>query len=173
TGGFNGSTVVTSQFVKKNNAWVYSPDVEITLPAGRGIAISTLYYQTCVDWVAANVPDGSAYVSSYGNNEYYCGTSAYQGNVDLRASAAKTQYAGYADMTDEEVVALEKKRFELEVFPAALAIIHPDAAPTAKGIEPFFTIHFYYYTGTTEAATIVYQVTAPGKFEFISCTWND
>ncbi len=173
TGGFNGSTVVTAQFVKKNNAWVYSPDVEITLPAGRGIAISTLYYQTCVDWIAANVPDGSAYVTSYGNNEYYCGTSAYQGNVDLRASAAKTQYPGYDSMTDDEVVALEKKRFELEVFPAALAIIHPDAAPTAKGIEPFYTIHFFYYTGTTEPATIIYQVTAPGVFTFISCTWND
>lgn len=174
TGGFNGTTVVTSQFVKKNGTWVYSPDVEITLPAGRGVAISTLYYQTCVDWVAANVPDGSAYVSSYGNNEYYCGTSAYQGNVDLRASAAKTQYPGYDSMTDEEVIALEKERFEKEVFPAALAILHPDAAPTAKGVEPFFTIHFYYYTGTaTEAATIVYQVKAPATFTFVSCTWND
>lgn len=50
TGGFNGSTVMTAQFVKKNNKWEYSPDVVITLPAGRGIEISTLYYQTCVDW---------------------------------------------------------------------------------------------------------------------------
>lgn len=174
TGGFNGTTVVTSQFVKKDGTWVYSPDVEITLPAGRGVAISTLYFQTCVDWVLANVPDGAAYVSSYGNNEYYCGTSAYQGNIDLRASAAKTQYAGYDSMTDEEVIALEKSRFEKEVFPAALAILHPDAAPTAKGVEPFFTIHFYYYTGAaTEPATIVYQVKAPGQFTFISCTWND
>lgn len=172
TGGFDGATVVTSQFVKKNNVWVYSPDVEITLPAGRGIEISTLYFQTCVDWVKNNVPDGAAYVSSYGNNEYYCGTSAYQGNVDLRPSAAKTQYAGYASMTDDEVVALEKKRFETEVFPAALAILHPDAAPTPKGVQPFYTIHFYYYDGTTTAATIVYQVTAPATFTFVSCTWN-
>ncbi|MDE6051536.1 MAG: hypothetical protein K2G08_07600, partial [Paramuribaculum sp.] len=174
TGGFNGTTVVTAQFVKKAGAWVYSPDVEITLPAGRGVAISTLYYQTCVDWVAANVPDGSAYVSSYGNNEYYCGTSAYQGNVDLRASAAKTQYPGYDSMTDDEVIALEKERFEKEVFPAALAIIHPDAAPTSKGVEPFYTIHFFYYTGSaTLPATIIYQVTAPGVFTFQSCTWNE
>ncbi|MBD5422337.1 MAG: hypothetical protein HDR49_04830 [Bacteroides sp.] len=174
TGGFNGTTVVTAQFVKKAGTWVYSPDVEITLPAGRGVAISTLYYQTCVDWVAANVPDGSAYVSSYGNNEYYCGTSAYQGNVDLRASAAKTQYPGYDSMTDDEVIALEKERFEKEVFPAALAIIHPDAAPTSKGVEPFYTIHFFYYTGSaTLPATIIYQVTAPGVFTFQSCTWNE
>lgn len=174
TGGFNGSTVVTSQFVKKNNKWEYSPDVTITLPAGRGVEISTLYYQTCVDWVAQNVPDGSAYVSSYGNNEYYCGTSAYQGNVDLRPSAAKTQYAGYASMTDDEVVALEKERFEKEVLPAALAILHPDAAPTPKGIEPTYTINFFYYTGSaTLPATVEYKVVAQATFQYQSCTWND
>ena len=173
TGGFNGTTVATAQFVKAAGEWVYSPDVTITLPAGKGIEISTLYYQTCVDWVAQNVENGAAYVSSYGNNEYYCGTSAYQGNVDLRPSAAKTQYAGYADMTDDEVVALEKTRFESEVFPAALAILHPDAAPTASGIIPVYTINFFYYDGVTKPATIIYHVTAPGKFEFQSCTWND
>lgn len=173
TGGFNGTTVMTAQFVKTGGKWEYSPNVTITLPAGKGIEISTLYYQTCVDWVAANVENGPAYVSSYGNNEYYCGTSAYQGNVDLRPSAAKTQYAGYADMADEEVVALEKTRFESEVFPAALAILHPDAAPTASGIIPVYTINFYYYDGTTHAATIIYEVTAPATFEFQSCTWND
>lgn len=173
TGGFNGTTVATAQFVKAANKWQYSPDVTITLPAGKGIEISTLYYQTCVDWVAKNVENGAAYVSSYGNNEYYCGTSAYQGNVDLRPSAAKTQYAGYADMTDDEVVALEKTRFESEVFPAALAILHPEAAPTASGIIPVYTINFFYYDGVTKPATIIYHVTAPGKFEFQSCTWND
>lgn len=173
TGGFNGANYVTSQFVKKDGKWNYSPDVEITLPAGRGIEISTLYFQTCVDWVKNNVPDGAAYVTSYGNNEYYCGTSAYQGNVDLRPTAAKAQYAGYDSMTDEEVVALMKKRFDEEVMPAALAIIHPDAAPTPKGIEPEYTINFYYYDGTTKPATALYKVTGVGQFKFISCTWND
>lgn len=168
----NGVTTETAQFVRNGGKWMYDPNVTITLPAGRGIEISTLYYQTCVDWVKNNVPDGAAYVSSYGNNEYYCGTSAYQGNVDLRASAAKTQYAGYADMTDEEVVALEKKRFETEVFPAALAILHPDAAPVS-GLTVNYTINFYYYDGTTKPATIVYEVTAPATFTFVSCTWND
>ncbi|MDE6557248.1 MAG: hypothetical protein K2K55_09850, partial [Duncaniella sp.] len=123
-----GNVIVlqTLQFVKSKGKWNYDPSVTVTLPAGRGIAISTLYYQTCVDWVKANVPDGAAYVSSYGNNEYYCGTSAYQGNVDLRPTAAKTQYPGYDSMSDDEVVALEKKRFETEVMPAALGILHPD-----------------------------------------------
>lgn len=169
----NGIVTETSQFVKKSGKWLYSPDVTINLPAGKGIAISTLYYQTCVDWIAANVTDGPSYVSSYGNNEYYCGTSAYQGNVDLRPSAARTQNsAAYESMTDDEIVALEKERFEKEVFPAALAILHADAAPV-NGINPVFTINFYYYTGTTQAATIIYNVTAPATFEFVSCTWNE
>lgn len=162
----------TLQFVKSNGKWNYDPSVVVTLPAGRGIAISTLYFQTCVDWVKNNVPDGAAYVSSYGNNEYYCGTSAYQGNVDLRPTAAKTQYPGYNDMTDAEVVALEKKRFETEVMPAALGILHPDMAPV-EGIEVTFTLNFYYYDGTTHNATAVFKCVAKGKFEYVSCTWND
>lgn len=168
----DGIVTETAQFVKNSGKWNYDPSVTITLPAGRGIEISTLYFQTCIDWVRANVPDGAAYVSSYGNNEYYCGTSAYQGNVDLRASAAKIQYAGYDSMSDEAVVALEKERFEKEVFPAALAILHPDAVPV-EGIEVLYTINFFYYTGTTQPATIVYEVTAPATFTFVSCTWNN
>lgn len=168
----DGIVTETAQFVKNAGKWNYDPSVTITLPAGRGIEISTLYFQTCVDWVRDNVPDGAAYVSSYGNNEYYCGTSAYQGNVDLRPSAAKTQYPGYDSMTDDEVVALEKERFEKEVFPAALAILHPDAVPV-DGIQVLYTINFSYYTGTTQGATIVYEVTAPATFTFVSCTWND
>lgn len=170
----DGVETVTSQFVKANGKWMYDPNVTIVLPAGRGIEISTLYFQTCVDWVKANVPDGSAYISSYGNNEYYCGTSAYQGNVDLRASAAKAQYAGYADMSDEAVVALEKERFESEVFPAALSILHPDAEPI-PGMQVLYTINFAAYEGVNPAPTydIVYEVVGKGKFQFVSCTWND
>lgn len=168
-----GVSTTTAQFVKKNGKWSYDPSVVITLPAGRNQPLSTLYFQTCVDWVKNNVPDGAAYVTSYGNNEYYCGTSAYQGNVDLRPLSAKGQYEGYASMTDDEVVALEKERFEKEVFPAALAILHPDAAPVAN-IDVTYTINFYYYTGTsTVPATIIYNVVGPAQFEFVSCTWNE
>lgn len=168
-----GVSTTTAQFVKKNGKWSYDPSVVITLPAGRNQPLSSLYFQTCVDWVKNNVPDGAAYVSSYGNNEYYCGTSAYQGNVDLRPLSAKAQYSGYASMSDDEVVALEKERFEKEVFPAALAILHPDAAPVAN-VDVTFTVNFSYYTGTsTVPATIIYNVVGPAQFEYVSCTWND
>ncbi|MCM1029534.1 MAG: hypothetical protein NC342_08125 [Pseudoflavonifractor sp.] len=169
----NGIVTETSQFVMTGGKWIYDPNVTITLPAGKGIEISTLYYQACVDWVAANIdkPTGATYVTSYGNNEYYTGASAYQGNVDLRASSARAQYAaGYEGMTDEEVVALMKKRFAEEVFPQALAAIHPDAAPI-PGVEVIYTINFSVYTGVTTAYTIRYRVSAPATFEFIDCDW--
>jgi hypothetical protein len=169
----NGIVTETSQFVMTGGKWIYDPNVTITLPAGRGVEISTLYYQTCVDWVSANIdkPTGATYVTSYGNNEYYCGTSAYQGNVDLRPASARAQYAaGYEGMTDEEVVATMKKRFAEEVFPAALGILHPDAAPI-DGVDVIYTINFSVYTGTTSAYTIKYRVAGPAKFEFIECDW--
>lgn len=117
------------------------------------------------------MPDGAAYVTSYGNNEYYCGTSAYQGNVDLRPSAAKAQYPGYDSMTDDQVVSLMKERFESEVMPAALHILHPDAVPVS-GVEVLYTINFVWYNGSSHDGTVVYKVTAPATFELVSADWD-
>ena len=152
------------------------------MPAGKGQELSTKYYQACVNWVYENIcvplgdtdiKSGKFYVSSYGNNEYYSGTSAYQGNVDLRPSAAKGQYpAEYQDMDDAAVVALEKTRFMNEVMPGALATLHADAVPVA-GIDVIYTINFYAYDGaSTTPYTARFRVTAPGKFEPIDCTWD-
>lgn len=169
----NGVQTVTNQFVKRDGVWQLDPSIELTLPAGRGQSFSAEFYQACVDWVKNNVPDGAAYITSYGNNDYYTGCSAYQNNIDLRASAAKDQYAGYKEMSDEEVVALEKKRFETEVCPGVLAQRYPEIAPVGD-FQPTVTIHFYTYNGsTTDPQTIVYKVTAKATFEFVSCTWND
>ncbi len=175
-----GVATETAQFVKSEGKWMYDPNVTITLPAGKGQELSTLYYQACTDWVFENIDkplgstdkkSGKFYVTSYGNNEYYSGTSAYQGNVDLRPSAARTQYpTEYADMADDAIVALMKARFANEVMPGALAMLHPDAAPV-PGLEVIYTINFAVYTGSTAEYTIRYEVTAPGKFEFIDCTW--
>ena len=151
----NGIVEETAQFVMTGGKWIYDPNVTITLPAGKGIEISTLYYQTCVDWVAANIdkPTGATYVTSYGNNEYYSGTSAYQGNVDVRASSARAQYAaGYEGMTDDEVVEAMKGRFLKEVLPAALGILNPDAN-TIPGVDVIYTVNFSVYNGTTTAYT--------------------
>ncbi len=169
----NGVTTESAQFVRTGGKWIYDPNVTITLPGGKGQELSTLYFQTCVDWVLNNIdkPTGATYVTSYGNNEYYSGTSAYQGNVDLRPSAARTQYAaGYEGMTDEEIVEAEKRRFETEVMPGALSILHPDA-DLVDGVDVYYTINFVAYTGISTDHTIRYKVTGRGQFEFVECDW--
>lgn len=171
---------VTDQFNKLNDKWVFDPSVVMTLPASKGDALSAAYYQACVDWVyekidvplgSTSIKSGIGYVTSYGNNEYYSGSSAYQNNVDLRAGSARAQYAkGYEGMTDEEVVELMKYRFCYEVFPAALSAMNPDAK-AIDGIDVTFTVNFSAYTGSTSEYTVVYKVVGPAKFEFQSCTW--
>ena len=171
----------TNQFVRSGGKWMYDPNVEITLPAGRNQEVSTRYFQACVDWVFnsickplgdTSITSGLFYVTKYGNNEYYSGASAYQGNVDLRASAARGQYpAGYEGLTDDQVVELLKKRFICEVFPAALAQLHPEAKPV-EGLTVHYTIHFSAYDGSaTTAYDVVYDVTGAAQFTPLSCTW--
>lgn len=170
----NGVRTVTNQFVRRDGQWQLDPSVEFTLPAGKGQPLSTEFYQACVDWVKANVEGGADYVTSYGNNDYYTGASAYQGNIDLRASSAVSQNpTAYAGMSDDEIVALMKQRFEMEVCPAVLSQFYPNMAPLGD-FQPTVTIHFYVYNGSsTQPQTIVYKTIAKGKFEFVSCTWND
>ena len=172
----------TNQFVRTGGKWMYDPNVTINLPAGKGQEMSTLYFQTCVDWVYENIcrplgdtdiKSGKFYISSYGNNEYYSGTSAYQGNIDLRPSAARSQYpAGYEGMSDDQIIELEKTRFMKEVMPGALSILHSDAKPI-EGITVLYTINFsaYYESKETIAYTAVFEVSGPGQFVPVSCTW--
>lgn len=177
----NGVVPETSQFVKANGKWMYDPNVTVVLPVIKGNATSSMYYQACVDWVyehidkplgSSSITSGKFYVTKYGNNEYYCGTSAYQNNVDLRAAKAKEQYPeGYADMTDDQILDHMKNRFVKEVMPGALATLHPEAAPVA-GMDVIYTITFGVYTGSNATYTVRYKVIDKAKFEFIDCTWD-
>lgn len=179
---YNFTEKTSSQFVKNAGHWIFDPTVTITLPAGRNQPLSTLYFQTTTNWVFdnickplgdTNIKSGLFYVTSYGNNEYYAGTSAYQGNVDHRVSAARAQYPkAYESMTDEEVVTVMKKRFMEEVMPGALSILHPDAKPL-EGLDVYYIINFAVYTGATTNYTAKFKVVAPGKFEPVSCTWDE
>ena len=163
---------VVDQFVKSNGAWVYDPSVVLELPAGKNQPVSSVYYQAMTDWVWENVDvpngmvKGQGYVTTYGNNEYYTGASAYQGNVDWRPSAAKNQYpAEYESMADADFVALLQKRF-VEVMGEVLASLNPDAK-MVDGVDVFYTINFGVYTGTAENWTVVYKLVADGKFEYV------
>lgn len=171
--------LVVEQFTNSADGWKFNPSVTLTLPAGRGQTFSATYYQACVDWVYENidVPLGSTgiksgigYVTTYGNNEYYSGTSAYQNNLDLRGDKARAQYPeGYEGMTDDEIVELEKKRFCTETFPGALSKLYPDAE-LVEGMDVLYTFTFSAYYGTeTLVYTGVWKVVGKGKFEFVSC----
>ncbi|MDE6810399.1 MAG: hypothetical protein K2J42_09985 [Muribaculaceae bacterium] len=176
-----------SQFVltKDTNGypkWIYDPSIYIDLPSGRNSS-SAPFYQACVDWVYNNVDvpefgstsitSGVGYVTSFGNNEYYAGTSAYQGNVDLRPTAAKGQTPSiYSKMSDDEIVSTMKKHFEENVMPAVLHEMYPDAQP-GNGVNQYYVISFVMYNGSSHDEVIRYLVTAPGTFEFVDCTWND
>lgn len=168
----DGVRSVTNQFVRRDGEWKLDPSIELTLPAGKNQPLSSWFFQACVNWVKENVPDGASFVTSYGNNDYYTGASAYQGNIDLRPGSARNQSSTYDDMTDDEIVALMKERFEKEVCPGVLATLYPNLAPVGD-FEPTVTILFFSYNGSsTTPGTIVCKAVAKGKFEFVSCDWD-
>ncbi len=166
----NGIIEQTDQFVKSNGKWVWDPSVTIILPPGKNQELSTLYYQACVDWVKDNVTDGAKYVTSYGNNEYYTGASAYQGNLDWRAAEARAQFAdGYAGMDDAQIVEAMKQH-TIEVFAKVLEVLNPDAK-VVSGVDVTYTIHVGVYQGTNISAPthkLVYKVVGNPEFEFVS-----
>ncbi len=185
---FNGSEwainrgATTAQFCKNNGYWFYNPSVVITLPYARNTDPSYTYYMACVQWVFDNIGkemggtslSDCPFIDYRGNAEFYSGASAYYGNVDVRAVTAKNNapegYTGYDNLSDDEIVALVKKRFCLETMRGALEAIHADAMPV-EGMEVTYTINFTAYTGAAEEQTVVYVISAPGKFKYQSCTW--
>lgn len=176
------------QFTKQRGNWVYNPSVVVTLPYSRNTDPSYTYFMACMNWVFDNVtkklyPDatpangsrpGPPFIDYRGNAEFYSGTSAYYGNVDVRAVTAKNNapegYTGYDGLTDDEIVMLVKKRFCVETMPGALSALHPDAAPV-DGMEVTYTINFTAYDGAPVETTVVYKVVGPAKFEYVSSTW--
>lgn len=178
---FKGIETETSQFVMADGKWMFDPNVTITLPYGKGQAYSATYYQACVDWVYehkcvplgdTSIKSGKFWVTSFGNNDYYCGASAYQNNIDLRAESAKNQYrAGFEGMTNKEIVHFMEDNFTNEVFPAVLGQFYPDAKPI-PGMTVIYTLNFYAYTGAkTYPCKAEFEVVAPGKFECVSAEW--
>lgn len=186
--------VVTDQFVRQGGKWVYNPSVVITLTPGKGQALSALYFQAVTDWVLENVDKpmgaekgGTYFVTSYGNNEYYTGCSAYQGNVDMRPGSARSQYGGesyqgqelveagvafagdgYTDMNDGAVVELMTKRLQY-VMGKVLTQLHADAKPV-EGIDVTYTINLGVYEGFNLSSCthqLIYKVVGPAEFEFV------
>lgn len=174
----NAIEIVTDQFVRANGVWVWDPSVVINLVPVRNDAFVMSYYQTATDWVWENIDKaqlgvttkGQGYVTSFGNNEYYTGCSAYYNNVDMRPSAAKSQYsAGYTGMSDNDIIALMKERLAV-VMGKVLEIKHPDAK-AIEGVNVTYTVNVGIFTGTTITGvnhSIVYKVVGNGQFEHVS-----
>lgn len=178
-------TTVTNQFVKTNNVWVYDPSVTINLSPIRNDATIKAYYQAAVDWVWENIDQpagctakGQGYVTSYGNNDYYGGMSAYYTNIDMRPAKAREHVANstiesiknaYTEaMSDEEVTAKMTENLIRELI-GMLEKMHPEAI-TVDGVDVTYTINMPIYTGTNlteNTHTIKFRVVDAGKFEYI------
>lgn len=180
----NNIETLTDKFALNGKTWVYDPSVTLDFPRAGYPQASKDFYQACVNWVYENidVPEfgdngiksGKGYVTSYGNNEYYSGASAYQCEIDLRPAAAKEQCpTGWAGKDDEQIVADMKAHFEKQVCPAVLHELYPDQMP-GNGVDLYYYVNFIAYDGSdTVTETATYLVTAKGEYKYVSCTWND
>ena len=166
------------QFVRTNGQWTYNPSTLIELKAEKGNTTTTAYMQAGVDWVKENidaplgVAAGTGYVSKYGNNEVYSGLSAYYGNVDLRPSTARTQYAkGYENMTDDQIAAKMIEHLQ-ETLGGALARLNSEAEPVS-GLDVIYTLHFGVYDGSaTKTYEMKFKVVSKGKFEYVADSYK-
>lgn len=169
------------QFVRVNDVWAYDPSSTILLYPTKN-ATTVAYFQAGVDWVKNNidaklgVDAGKGYVTSYGNNEYYSGLSAYYGNVDIRASKAREQYpAGFEGLDDAQISALLEQHLQ-ETLAGALETLHPEVVPVT-GIDVIYTLRIGVYTGTSLAADqltheIKFQCTDKGKFTYVEGSYK-
>lgn len=174
----------SDKFTRGDKDWQFNPSVEMTLPYSRNTDPSYTYYMACKDWVFTNVtkklyPDaepangskpGPPFIDYRDNAEFYSGSSAFYGNVDVRASTAKSNapegYTGYDGLSDDEISALILKRFATESFPGALSILHGDAE-LVDGMEVTYTFTFTAYTSEgTQEYVVEYVLASKGKFDF-------
>lgn len=168
-------TVVTEQYALAENGWVFSPDVTITLVPGRN-AETNHYFQKLTDWVWENIDQkegvtekGKGYVTSYGNNDYYYGGSAYQNNFDFRPSAWKAQNEkAYGEMPDEDLTALMWERLP-EALLHMLECAYPDVQ--LEDVPVTYVLKFGVYgiegSSATKYYTARYKLTGKGEFTYV------
>lgn len=170
----------TSQFVRfDKNEWKFDPSVYLILAAGPNIAASSAFYQPITNWVWENIDkkelgftgekgkQGETYTTSYGNNDYYFGTSAHQNNVDMRLGKYREQYGkAYEDKTDEQLNKfLMEERWPVG-FRIGLEAAYPEVEPI-EGMDVFYTVNFVAYSGSNNTYEMKYKLVAKGSFEFI------
>lgn len=176
----NDKATSSSRFLKGSGSWFFDPSITLTLQYDKSDAFAKTFYQAATDWVWENVDvaelglstKGTGYVTSYGNNEYYTGSSAYYNNVDWRADKAISQYSdGYTGLTNDEVLAKMKENL-ITVYGKVLSQLYP-AATTIQDVDVYYTINFVAYyaeNGGSNAGhqwTVKYKVVGTGEFEYV------
>lgn len=133
------------QFLNDGTKWFYDPTVYFT-PVSAD-------YQLLVDWVYQNLD--RSYGSSYGNDEFYYGASAYYSNWDLRLSK-RTQYniPGFDTGTENEKIALTWQRLE-EGAAKLLSLKFPDAVSEISGFPVYYWIYLKVYQNDLKTVTYV------------------
>ncbi|MDD5816183.1 MAG: hypothetical protein PUD36_08085 [Bacteroidales bacterium] len=178
----------SDHFVKSASGWIYDPSITIDLPYDKSNEFAKNFYQTVVDWVWENVDkaqygaskQGEAFVTSYGNNEYYTGCSAFYNNVDWRPAKAREKFAdGLLDadgnaLSDDECLAFMQQNF-IDVLGYVMPTLYPDAEPLADpSVELFYHITFVVWYdpafGSNNAAhnfKVSFKVVGKGQFEYV------
>ena len=173
----------TIQFTFSDGVWAFNPSTLLLLPAERGNAEVSAFYQSIVDWVWENIDKKElgltdadktlekGYLAKYGNNEYYFGCSAYQNNMDFRWNKYKEfPVHGYTKedgtvMSDSEIKDLVFSRVP-EAFKIGLEHKYPDA-DVIDNMDIIYTVKFVGYNMANFNYTIKFKVVGKGEFEYI------
>lgn len=167
-----------------NKKWLFDPTiyiVQITNDRSKdvdGLPGNMLNMYSVIVHAVWKNENLKKYVSSYMNDEYYYGASAYQGNFSFQYSTREG--APYLDL-DLKALQSEEAKINFMFNRANEAIIiylkyaYPDAKPvTGDGLDQFFAVTFRVYeryasSNSTNNYQAIFQCTGsnPATFKFI------
>jgi hypothetical protein len=142
------------QFVYGDKGWVFDPTIKFEPTAAD--------YQLLIDYVYTNL--SRDYGSSYGNDEFYYGASAYYLNFDLRlGKRADYSIPGFDGLETEAAVALSWDRVEEGII-IMLGLKYPDAVEQVSGIDVYYWVTFKTYENDLAKRTLT------GIFKYVEGT---
>ena len=159
----NTSSTETRAFYQYCVNWVYDfKDVPMGAPARDNAGVIITADAVKVD---GKNPAGNYWVSSYGNNEFYTGASAYYGNIDWRPSAVKGGFAaaGMGSLSDDEILA-QLKVNSAEVFAEVLSYMYPEMTSD----EYKKVVIMVYAYGPNANYSFTFDVVDTGKFAYVA-----
>jgi len=142
---YKGIVEKTDQFVHTGTEWIFDPTIHLSP--------SSSDFQLLVDYVYTNL--SRTYGSSYGNDEFYYGASAYYKNFDLRLTNKVTySIPGFDGLSEEESIALTWERLQ-EGIAIMLQLKYPDAQTDINGIPIYYWVTFATFENSLAKNTYV------------------